>query len=128
MAVSTAIHGKAGTASFSGLTFDMLSWSIDSNVDMAEVTVMGDTWKTFLAGFTDWTATAECVLPKAGAGIDALGTSALLTFVPSSGVFKDFVGTNGLCTGFSPTTDKDGIATITLTFQGNGPLVEAAVV
>ncbi len=121
-----AIHGKAGAADFSGLIFEMLSWSIDATADMAEATDMGDTWKTFLAGFVDWTATTECILPKAGEGIAALGTSATLTLVPASGLYEDFVGT-AICTGFSPVSDKDGIATITLTFQGSGLLVEAAV-
>ena len=119
-----AMHGKGGTATFTSLTFEMLSWSVDASADVAEVTVMGDTYKTYLAGFKDWTATAECVLPKAGAGIAALGTTATLTFDTVSDGGLAYAGT-AFCTGFAPSSDKDDKATITLTFQGSGALTEA---
>ena len=118
-----AMHGKGGTAAFTSLTFELLSWSVDGTADVAEATDMGDTWKTYLAGFKDWTATAECNLPKAGAGVAVLGTTATLTFDTAADGGLAYAGT-GFCTGFSPSADKDGVAAITLTFQGSGALTE----
>jgi len=119
-----AMHGKGGTGVFSGLTFELLSWSIDGTADIAEATDMGDTWKTYLAGFTDWTATCETNLPKTGAGVAALGTSQTLTFDTAADGGLAYAGT-AICTGFSPSADKDSVATCTLTFQGSGTLSEA---
>jgi hypothetical protein len=120
-----AFHGKVGSAVFAGLTFDMYSWSIDASADVAESTVMAEAsgYKTYLAGFNNWTATAEVQLPAAGVGLAALGSSATLTMVGST---YDYVGT-AICTGVSPAVDKDGVASASLSFQGSGVLTEAAV-
>jgi len=121
----TAFHGKGGSITFSGLTFELLSWTIDATADMAEATDMGDTWKTYLAGFKDWTATCECVLPAGGfVGTLAttLGSTETLT-VTSGG--KNYSGTV-FCTGMSPSADKDDIGKVTFTFQGSGTLAESA--
>ena len=123
-----AIHGKTGTASFTSLTFELLSWSIDATADTAEATAMGATngAKIYLAGFIDWTATCEVLTPAAGVGLVAIGTTAALTLVPATGTGKDYVG-NAICTGVGVASEKDGVLTSTLSFQGSGQLVEAAV-
>ena len=121
---ATAIHGKTGTASFTGLQFLMTSWSVSASADTAEATDMGDTWKTYLVGFKDWTATCECNLPDDGGGIAALGTSATLTLDTGDGTGLACAGT-AICTGFAPTADANGVAKITLTFQGSGALTES---
>ena len=120
-----AFHGKGGSMSFTGLTFELLSWTIDAITDMAEATDMGDTWKTYLAGFKDWTASWECVLPAAGfvaTLATTLGSTDTLT-ITSGG--KNYSGT-AFCTGMSPSADKDDIGKLTFTFQGSGALAESA--
>ena len=124
-----AIHGKRGTASFSGLTFEMLSFSIDAGADTAECTVMDSSavaasthWKDFLAGFKTWTATVECVEPAAGGGIAALGTEQTLTLDSTDGLA--YSGT-AICTGFSPSVDANDVGKLTLTFQGVAQLSAA---
>ncbi len=121
-----AMHGKGGTAVFASLTFEMLSWSVDATADVAEATAMAaaNGAKIYLAGFKDWTATAECLLPKAGGGVAALGTTAALTFDTVTDGGLAYAG-SAICTGFSPTSDKDGVATITFSFQGSAILTEA---
>ena len=123
-----AIHGKNGTVSFTSLTFELMSWSVDATADTAEATAMQATngAKIYLAGFIDWTATCEVLTPGAGVGLAAIGTTAVLTLVPASAAGKDYVG-NAICTGVGVASDKDGIVTSTLSFQGSGQLVEAAV-
>lgn len=119
-----AMHGKAGTATFSGLSpINLISWTVDSTADVAEITDMADTWKTYLAGFKDWTATMTCHLDSAGSDITtALATSQTLTIDTNTGLA--FSGT-AICTGSSASADKDGIVAITYNFQGSGALGEA---
>jgi hypothetical protein len=117
-----AIHGKRGVATFTGLTFEMLSFSIDASADTAECTVMNAAavaaathWKDFLAGFKNWTATVECLEPAAGGGIAALGTEDTLTLNSTDGLA--FSGT-AICTGYSPSIDANDVGKLTLAFQG----------
>ena len=46
------------------------SWSLDATHDVAEITSMQDSWRTYAGGFRDWTATVECLSPLAGNDID----------------------------------------------------------
>ena len=124
-----AIHGKRGVVTFSGLTLETMSWSVDATADTAESTVMSvaavgaaNHWKAYLAGFKDWTATAETLEPAAGGGIAALGTSATLTFETTDGTA---ISGTAICTGYSPSIDKDGVGLLTTTFQGTGQLTDA---
>ena len=122
-----AFHGKKGVASFSGLTFEMTSWSIDATADTAECSVMVSTaaaaathWKDYVGGFKDWSATAECLEPAAGGGLAALGTEAALVMDGTDGMAY---GGTAICTGFSPSVDKDDAARLTLSFQGVSQLL-----
>ena len=124
-----AFHGKKGVASFTSLVFEMTSFSIDATADVAESSVMVVTeagatvhWKDYLPGYKDWTATAECLEPAAGGGIAALGTEATLTMDATDGL--SYSGT-AICTGFSPTVDKDDAGRLTLSFQGTAQLSAA---
>lgn len=124
-----AIHGKRGSAAFTGLTFEMISFTIDAGADVAEASVMSSVavtslthWKSWVAGFKDWTATVECIEPAAGGGSGALGTSATLTLNTIAG--SSYSGL-AICTGFSPSLSTDGAAALTLTFQGNSQLAAA---
>ncbi len=105
------------------------SWSVDVVHDMAEITSFQDTWKTFLSGFQDWTATVECLEDSAGpdvpiGGTDGLGDDARLElYVVYEGSNYQALYGNAYSTGISKGQDKDGIPTVTYTFQGNGQLL-----
>ncbi len=125
-----AIHGKRGSASFTNLTFEMISFTIDATGETADATVMSSVtvtsathWKTWVAGFKDWSATVECVEPAAGGGIAALGTSATLTLDTVAGYVYSGAA---ICTGFGPSLSTDSAAALSLTFQGNGQLTAAS--
>ncbi len=119
-----AIHGKAGTVTFPSLTpINCLSWTIDINVDTAEITDMADTWKTYLTGFKDWTATVEALTDSAGSDIvTVLGTAGALVLDTTGGLAYT---ANGICTGCSTTTDANDAIKTTYTFQGSGSIAEA---
>ena len=124
-----AIHGKQGSADFTGLTFEMASFTIDATADTADASVMASTtpssathWKNYVAGFKDWTATVEVLEPAAGAGLGALGTEAVLSLDATVGL--DYTG-SAICTGYSPSIDSADAGRCTLTFQGVGALTAA---
>lgn len=123
-----AIHGKRGVATFTSLTFEMSSFSIDATADTADSSVMNAAavtsathWKDYVAGFKDWTATTECLEPAAGGGIAALGTEAELSMDSTDGLA--YSG-SAICTGFSPTIGDD-TGRLTLSFQGTTQLTAA---
>lgn len=123
-----AIHGKRGSGSFTNLTFEMSSFTIDATAGTADSTVMNSAavtsathWKDYVAGFKDWTASCELLEPAAGGGIAGLGTEAALTLDSVDGLA--YSG-SAICTGFSPTIGDDA-GRLTLNFQGTGQLSAA---
>ena len=117
-----AFHGRRGIVDFTGLTFEVTSFTVDATADTAESTILNSAsvtsathWKSYLAGFKDWTATVEAVLPAAGAGLAALGTTAALGLDTTDGL--DWAG-NALCTNVSITNGADDTTRATFAFQG----------
>lgn len=117
-----AFHGKRGTASFTSLTFEITSFTVDATADVADASVMNAAavtasthWKDSVTGFKDWTATCECLEPAAGGGLAALGSEATLTLDTTAGL--SYAGT-AICTGYSMTNDKDDAGRLSLSFQG----------
>lgn len=124
-----SFHGKRGTATFTNITFEMMSFEVNMTYDVAESTVMDSDavaddkhWKTYLQGFKDWTATAECLAPAAGAITNiatVLGSSTILTMDSTEGLS---CAGPAICTGFNPSGDANDVNKCTLTFQGSGTL------
>ena len=126
----TGFHGKRGVLTFTGLTFETLSWSISATCDVAEASIMDSTaagatvhWKEYLPGFKDWTATAECILPAAGVGMTILGTEVTLNVETTEG--KLYTG-NAILTGLSPASSSSSVTTVGMAFQGTDQLEENA--
>ena len=121
-----AKHGKGGSATFAGLTFELRDWSFDATADVAESTVMGSPSKTYLAGFLDWTATCELVLPAGGVGVLAsvLGQppATLVLLVGAGG--KSYTG-QAICIGIGANSSSSDVGLATYNFQGSSTLVES---
>lgn len=121
-----AFHGKAGTVSFGAkAVFNVINWTINVTSDLAEATDMGDSWKTYLAGFKDWTGTAE-VLTDSGGLMVVAGSSAInLVGTEAACIFNDgntSLTANGFLVDFSVNDPSDGVVTMTLNFQGSGSM------
>jgi hypothetical protein len=120
------VHGKQANIKWNGsVVASGLSWTCDITSDVGDVTSMQDTWRTFLPGFTDWTATVTALLPAAGAGIEYGETAAArleLYMLYAANDYRAIYG-NAICTGAAPAVPKDGPATITYTFQGAAQLI-----
>ena len=128
-----AYHGKRGVVTFTNLTFEMISWTIEATADVVEVTVMNAAavaaathWKEYLAGFKDWTATCNVILPVAGIASTLgteLGSEAALAIETTDG--KLYTG-NAICIGIGMASGTDAAGTATLSFQGTDQLEENA--
>lgn len=127
-----AFHGKQAQGSFTDVTFEIISFTIEATADVADVTVMDSSavaaathWKEYVTGFKDWTATCECILPLAEIGLDQLGAEAELTLdmtVTGGRLYKG----NAIFMGCSMATAADAPGTATITFQGTDQLEENA--
>jgi len=126
-------HGKRGAGSFTGLTFDIISWTLTVTADMAGSSVMDNSalgatkhWKGYVSGHKDWTAVIECVLPLAGMGaMTVCGTEAELTITIVDTGARIYKG-NAICTGIGPSASATSLGACTLSFQGTDQLEENA--
>lgn len=127
----STMHGKSGTVSYgagtninSAQAGEVTTWTITATGDVVEDTSMGDTWKTYLPGFLDWTGSCSFNLDSAGLPLASLfGISAALDFDTVDG--KEFNG-SAICTSCNITNEKDGTSTVDIDFQGTGALSEVA--
>ena len=103
------------------------NWTLDVTHDVSTITAFQDTWKTYLTGFQNWTATAESLEETTGpeiviGGDDGMGDDECrleLYFLYDTGtpLYKVMYG-NAICTGISEAANTDGIPTLTYSFQG----------
>jgi len=124
-----AFHGRQGSVTFSGGTFEVKSFSVEATADTAEATVMSTAtvtsathWKDYLPGFKDWTATCDLIEPDTGSGLAALGTESTLTLESSGGVAYSGMA---ICTGIGATVDAQDVASASWSFQGVSQLTAA---
>lgn len=129
------MHGKLGRIEWDAsvartqLTLAQ-SWSCDVSQDIAEITAMGDTWKTYLGGYSDWTATAECLLDTSGPIITPYGQGNPNGFADVKAYLELYLKYDApnttwrmvhglaICNGIAISNEKDSIAAVTYTFQG----------
>ena len=134
-------HGKDGKVRWDddGTPVDLYnvtSWTATISVDLSESSAMdtANDYKDYLAGFSDWTATATTFLKTTGPDIPLTtgGTEAVGEKTPAYlELWFDQTGGAGnvmilhgtaICTGYDVTNPVDGIPEITYNFQGVGIL------
>jgi len=128
------MHGKYGRIEWDASiarTQLMLaqSWNCDVSMDTAEITSMGDTFRSYIGGYLDWTATVTTLLPDDGTDIslhpgDPNGMADADAYLE---LYFHYDDTNDeyrmlfgqcICTGIEHGFDKDGSPTSTFSFQG----------
>ncbi|MBU8870682.1 MAG: hypothetical protein KOO60_07450 [Gemmatimonadales bacterium] len=121
-----AFSSKKTTVTFSGLTLEMGTVTVTANVAVENVTVtqLSDFVEQYVVGMKDWTASFEGVLPLAGVGLTALGTSATLTIDFEETDSQKYSGT-AICTNITPSGSAPGAGRVSISWQGNGVLAEA---
>ncbi len=108
------------------------SWTCTYTHDVAEITSMQESWRTYFTGHQDWSATVECLLPTGAPQIPFGGPVGIadeecqleLYFKWVAGANpKRAVYGNAICTGRSTGLNAEDIATVTYTFQGVSQLL-----
>ena len=106
------------------------SFSLDTTGDTIEDTSMGASVRTFKAGLTSWSGTAEVFWDETDTAQNALDVGASVTFVvyPEGSASSDtyYTGT-GIVTGKTINSSFDGMVEATFSLTGNGALTEATV-
>lgn len=112
------VKGCGGSLTFTNLTAGVKAWTLNHTLETLDTTDFADACvKTFMAGFSSWTATATANWDAANTA--DVGDSATLTLTITSG--KAFSGT-ALLVGVAVNTSVDGIVEATYSFQGSGAL------
>ena len=111
---------------------EVMSFTVNQNMEPIDDTVMGDTWRTHLAGLQTWDGTVEVRWDDTDSnGQEALtvGASVTLALLPEGSTAGDYQlsGTASI-TSISQTQSYDNTTvTRTFTFQGNGALTIGTV-
>ena len=131
-----ATQGYNGTISWetggifaSFTTTNAKSWSLDYTADMLDTTDFTSTGdRTFIGGLRTWSGSWEMNLDSATkilsdeanlGGTSPVTTSDTLTLTADSGITYSGLAT---ISGVHPSVSTDGLNTVTVDFQGNGPL------
>lgn len=123
------ISGTAGSVAFvSGGTSVLTgaySWALDISQETPETTVFGDSWKTYLPGIREWTATVDLIADPANVvqgSVHAMilggSAAAVFRFYESGTVYSG----SALVTGAAPEISYDDRAVISYDLTGSGPL------
>lgn len=124
--------GNDGTVkSGASAVAEILSFSVSETSDVLETTTMGDTAKTYVASFTDATATVECYFDDtdtSGQGTFTVGSSVTVNFQMEGDTSGDhLLSGSGVITGRDIGVSADGIVTATYSIQISGGLTEGTV-
>lgn len=116
---------------------EVTAFSIEHTVNTIEDTAMGDQYRTYKTGVNEWSGSADLYLSDTdissfgnvvvgnNAGVlDANGTPVSIEAYPGGEVGATYpkLAGNVIVTGFSVSSEMEGMVTATISFQGTGPL------
>jgi len=124
--------GNDGTVkSGSNAIAEIISFTVDETADTIETTTMGDSAKSYVASFTDATASVETYFDDtdtSGQGSFTVGSSVTVNFQMEGDTSGDhLLSGTALITGRSIGVSADGINTATYSMQITGGLTEGTV-
>lgn len=120
-------HGKNGKVKIgANAVASVQKWSLNSNVEVADQTSMGDEWQDHLVGIPGWSGTVECLYDPANTtGQVALtigSVVALGLYSDGDAAGKTYHAGNASVTSIPIETDLKGAVKISFNFQGKGAL------
>ncbi|MDH5187355.1 MAG: phage tail protein [Rhodospirillaceae bacterium] len=111
---------------------EITGYSIESSMEPIEDTLLGDAWKTYLAGNQSWSASCEGFWDETdttGQGALTLGSSITANFYLEGNTSTDtYLTGTALVTGVSKGASVNGMVTVSFSLQGTGALSESVVV
>ncbi len=123
--------GNEGTVlSGSDAVAEIRSFSVSETADVIEDTVMGDSAKSYVASFTDATATVECYFDDTDTAQNSftVGSSVTLNLQMEGNTTGDHrLSGTALITGRDVSVAADGMVEATYSMQITGGLTEGTV-
>jgi len=123
--------GNEGTVlSGSDAVAEIRSFSVSETADVIEDTVMGDSAKSYVASFTDATATVECYFDDTDTAQNSftVGSSVTLNLQMEGNTSGDHkLSGTALITGRDISVAADGMVEATFSMQITGGLTEGTV-
>lgn len=122
-----------GTDSSQGTVASVRSFTIDQETQTIEDTVMGSVDRTYKAGLSQFSGSADVYFRDDNTAqqdlFNAIGsdTTHTINFYPSGTGTGVKLSGNVIVTGHSITTNFDGMVEASLTFQGTGPLTRTVL-
>jgi predicted secreted protein len=134
MAVLSGENGTVKYGSDSGgastAIANVRSWTVDHTKDVIETSKMGDSSRSYISGLHSFTGSMEVIYDDSETGtavFDTANDSTLhVEFFPTTTGGQKYEG-DVIVTSVSRTASFDDLITATVSFQGTGPLIEAAV-
>lgn len=123
--MGTPVAGKSGKVTVATeKALNVTNWNADIEIDMLDVTSLGDDWKKNIAGLCSWSGSIECSFDSADTtGQIALQTAALAGTDVALALFTDathnYAG-NAKISNVSIEDPVDDKVTISFDFEGNG--------
>lgn len=121
----SAFHGRSGSVTWGTITAldtNVNSWSIDYTADAEETTAFGiaTPWpRSYIPGLTSWTGSYECRADTTNYPRNSdIGWMNYLTLYTGNVYYKG----SAFITSWGPSVAVDGVATVTVNFQGSQAL------
>ena len=127
------VKGSEGLVKVGAVTIaEIRSYSYDESADTIETTSMGDTARSYVPSLTSWTGSIEVLWDPAdttGQGALTIGSSVSVSFYKEGETTGDlYASGTAIITGISNSGSYDDLVMKSYTLQGDGVLVETAVV
>lgn len=125
------IHGKtARVEKNSQLVSFTAGWEITAEIDMADISSQGDSWKTALPGMAGWSGKIDCHLDPSNTEQKALLDN-LIAATPGTKLTDmnfnledtgDYLSGNIYLTSIPIATSVGAVVSVSFNFQGDGAL------
>jgi predicted secreted protein len=129
----TPITGNDGSLTVGSTTVAALrNWTVEISADTIETTTMGNDFRKYISGLSSWTGSADIYFDAAESTASifsltgvAVGTDPIVgKFYVRDGAGSTDVAYTGtvLVTGYSVTSNMDGLVEASISMQGSGAL------
>ena len=129
--MSTHLGNNGSVKIGANIVAEVIDFSLSESAATADDTVLGDSYKSHLAGTLEWSGSVNCYwddTDAAGQEAMTIGASVELHLLPDGATTGDidFNGT-ATVTSIERSTANDSIVTASFSFQGNGALTRSVL-
>lgn len=125
------IHGKTARVEKNSVLVSFTAgWEITADIDLADISSQGDTWKTAIPGMAGWSGKIDAHLDPSNTEHAAL-LAVLITATPGTQLTDmefnledtgDYLSGNIYITSIPISTSIGGVVSVSFNFQGDGAL------